>query len=252
LDKPRKVGAFFADVDRHVVNISPSARRAERTARRVTMRMPMLVLCILLSTAAWSAFGATGASDPSALVVGLRVQLRQIVADGSLTPLERQRRFRGLVDEGFDFPIISRFVLGRYWQGASDTSRREFAGVFEDYVIQSFGERLSDYSGESMNVTATRSEGDHNTLVSTSITLPNGAPPAQVDWEVLETASGFKITDISVSGISMAISYRDQFAAIIDRNGGRMSTLISDLRAKLDGPPRASAFGDNAAEAGSP
>ena len=208
------------------------------------MGIQSLALRLLIVAVALPALTSTVRAtsvDPSALVTELGVQLRQVLGDNSLTPIQRQQRFRRLLDEGFDFPTISRFVLGRYWQTANDAYRQEFSGVFEDYVIQSLSGRFGEYSGESMKVTATRTEGERSTIVSTAIIHPNGAPPAKVDWRVLNTPNGFKIADVSVSGISMALSYREQFAAVIDHDGGQISTLISDLREKLGGQPNRSA-----------
>jgi phospholipid transport system substrate-binding protein len=209
-----------------------------------------LVIAIALPTLCPSAKAA--AADPAALVTELGVQLRQVLGDSGLTPIQRQQRFRGLLDAGFDFPTISRFVLGRYWQTANDAHRQEFSNVFEDYVIQSLSGRFGEYSGESMKVMATRLEGERSTVVSTAIIHPNGAPPAKVDWRVLNTPNGFKIADVSVSGISMALSYREQFAAVIDHDGGQISTLISDLREKLNGQPNKSASTSNPANEARP
>jgi ABC-type transporter MlaC component len=55
-------------------------------------------------------------ADPSALVTELGAQVKLLLGDGSLTPIERQQHFRVLLDRDFDFPTISRFVLGRYWR----------------------------------------------------------------------------------------------------------------------------------------
>lgn len=192
------------------------------------------------------------ATDPSALVAEVGRQLKEIVGNNSLTPIERQQRFRGVIDEAFDFSTISRFVLGGYWRGSSIALRQEFDHVFEDYVVQSMGGRFADYSGESMNVTAVRAGGGQSTVVSTAIVSADGAPPAKVDWRVQNTPAGFKITDVSVSGISMAISYRDQFAAVLDRDGGQISTLISDLRAKLVGQSTSPAAGGAATREAGP
>lgn len=210
----------------------------------------LLVVAIALPALCPAAKAA--AADPSALVTELGVQLRQVLGDNSLTPIQRQQRFRGLLDEGFDFPTISRFVLGRYWQTANDSYRQEFSGVFEDYVIQSLSGRFGEYSGESMKVTATRLEGERSTIVSTAIIHPNGAPPAKVDWRVLNTSNGFKIADVSVSGISMALSYREQFATVIDHDGGQISALISGLREKLNGEPNKSTSSSIPANAARP
>ena len=216
------------------------------------MRLRTLALTALAATFALSALcpvAGAAAADPAALVTELGVQLRQVLGDKSLAPDDRQQRFRVILDGGFDFPTISRFVLGRYWQASDDAFKHEFGGVFEDYVLQSLSGRLDDYSGESMNVTATRVESERSTIVSTAIIHPDGTPPAKIDWRVLNTPNGFKIADVSVAGISMALSYREQFAAVIERDGGQPTSLISDLREKLDKPANQPAASDRRKEA---
>jgi len=37
-----------------------------------------------------------------------------------------------------------------------------------------------------------------------------------------------------MAGVSIATAYRDQFAAVIDHNGGQVAALIPDLRQKRD------------------
>jgi phospholipid transport system substrate-binding protein len=209
-----------------------------------------LVLAVVLPALCPTAGAA--AADPAALVTELGAQMRQVLGDKSLTPIERQQRFGVLLDDGFDFPTISRFVLGRYWQTSSDGFRQEFSGVFEAYVLQTLSGRFDDYSGESMVVTATRVESARSTVVSTAIVHPSGAPPAKVDWRVLSTANGFKIADVSVSGISMALSYRDQFVAVIEREGGQPAALMSDLREKLDKPANYAGPNDRATKETAP
>lgn len=212
------------------------------------MRIRTLALHLFIVAAALPAVSpavSAAATDPSALITDLGMQLRQVLVDDTLTASERQQRLRGVIDAGFDFQTISRFVLGRYWQTSNEAFRREFSVVFEDYVIHSLSGRFGEYSGESINVTATRPEGADNTIVSTAIIHPNGAPPAKVDWRVLNTKAGFKITDVSVSGISLALSYREQFASVINRDGGQTSSLISEMREKLSGTANDSAPGSS-------
>jgi phospholipid transport system substrate-binding protein len=207
-----------------------------------------LLPAMLLAAPAHSAAAAVG--DPSALVTDVGGQLRQIFGDEQLSPLDRQQRFRGLLDEDFDFPTISRFVLGRFWQGTSDSFRREFSSVFEDYVVQSLIAGFANYGGKSMNVTATRAEGEHGAIVSTTVVRADGGPSAKLEWQVRETPNGLKIADVSVSGVSMALSYREQFAAAVDHDGGQVSALIPDLRHKLDKAASNAAVGSDRANAG--
>jgi len=44
-----------------------------------------------------------------------------------------------------------------------------------------------------------------------------------------------KIVDVIVEGVSMGQTQRSEFGSVIRRNGGRVSSLIDELRRRLDG-----------------
>ena len=47
------------------------------------------------------------------------------------------------------------------------------------------------------------------------------------------TKSGdFKIIDIIVEGVSMAMSYRNEYSAFLQKNGGKLSVLTKELEQK--------------------
>jgi|SRR5579872_1524600 len=195
-------------------------------------------LALLFAAVALPVFGFASravAADPSAFVTQLNTQIGQILADKSLTPAERQRRFHDLLDQGVDFPSISKFVLGHHWEGSSGAFQQEFTGVFEDYIVQALIARLAEYGGDSIDVTGTRAEGEHGTVVSTTMVYPSGAPVSRIDWLLRNTPDGFKIEDVNDSGVSLAVFYRDQFATMIGRDGGQVAALIPEMRQKLSG-----------------
>jgi phospholipid transport system substrate-binding protein len=47
--------------------------------------------------------------------------------------------------------------------------------------------------------------------------------------------NNFKIRDASLEGVSQALTYRDEFASIIERNGGKVSALIAQLNERAKG-----------------
>jgi phospholipid transport system substrate-binding protein len=198
-----------------------------------------LVLCAVLALG----IRPGRAEDQAAQLVNqMGQQVLQMLNDKSLAPAQRTQRFHSIVDQDFDFPVIARFVLGRSWQTASEADRQKFARVFEDYMVQAYASRFSDYSGQSLKVTGERAESERTSIVTSEITQPGGNPPVKVDWRVTKTAGGPKITDVSISGVSMALTYRDQFASAIQRNGGQVSGLIAELQDKVNSgtstPPR--------------
>jgi phospholipid transport system substrate-binding protein len=52
----------------------------------------------------------------------------------------------------------------------------------------------------------------------------------QVQWRVRPEAGGLKIDDVLIEGISMAVTDRQQFAAVIERGGGDIQVLIDALK----------------------
>ena len=56
--------------------------------------------------------------------------------------------------------------------------------------------------------------------------------PVRVDWRLAPEGQSWKIIDVIIEGVSMAITQRDDFAATVQRNGGRIGPLIEQLREK--------------------
>jgi phospholipid transport system substrate-binding protein len=181
---------------------------------------------------------AMQAADPSALISQLVGQAINVIVDKNGTEDQREAKFRSLLQTGFDIPRISRFVLGRYWSAATDDQRKEFSQLFEDWIVRTYTARFGQYSGEKIQVTATRSEGPTTTVVSSQFVSPTGAPPAKVEWVVRKSGdSDYTVVDVSVEGVSMALTQRDEIAAVADRNGGTVDGLNHAMQDKIKGAP---------------
>src|SRR5439155_6171783 len=89
------------------------------------------------------------------------------------------------------------------------------------------------------HVTGSRPQND-GAIVSSQVTRKGGAP-IEIDWHVINRDGRFLITDVVVDGASMKVAQRNEFAAIIQRNGGRPEALVAALRQQLtQGPPASS------------
>jgi phospholipid transport system substrate-binding protein len=185
---------------------------------------------ILLAGTVASQSPAAAAADPTALVSSLGSRALEVLGKGT-SESQRVARFRELLREDFDVPGIARFVLGRYWNTASEEERREFVKLFEEYVAQAYATRLAEYAGEQFKVTGSRPEGD-GAIVSSQILRPAGSAPIKVDWRLTGRNGIYKISDVAVDGISMAVTQRSEFASVIQHNGGQIQGLITMLREK--------------------
>jgi len=164
--------------------------------------------------------------------------IETITADGQ-TPEMRRDQFRSLFREGFAINGIARFVLGRYWRGASEADRTEYMVLFEDVIVNTWADRFSEYSGEEFTVqTAVDAPSAHkseNVAIVRSMFFSDPQTPIRIDWRVASRGDIYKITDVMVEGISMANTQRDEFSSVIRSNSGQISALLDILRKKRDG-----------------
>ncbi len=170
------------------------------------------------------------AQDAQAFINTLGTQAIQVLGP-SVPAAQRLTRFRALFNQDFDVPSIGRFVLGRYWNAATPQEQQEFLSLFQEYIVRAYSARLGEYGGEPFRVTGARASGTE-TIVSSEIQRSNGNK-IEVDWYVVGQGGSHRITDVYVAGVSMKVTQRDEFAAVIQRNGGQVGALLTQLRQKL-------------------
>lgn len=197
--------------------------------RRTVLLCLALFASLALPMAAGGAAAATAGADK--FVRNMGKEAIDSLTSKTLSDREREARFRGIFERSFDIPVIARATLGQYWRIATAEQRKEYVTLFEDFVVQSYAARFKDYSGEAFKVGQTRALNDREMLVASEIIRPNDQPPVKVQWR-LRGNSEYKVVDVIVEGISMLITHRDEFAAVIQQNGGKVEGLLADLRRK--------------------
>jgi phospholipid transport system substrate-binding protein len=158
-------------------------------------------------------------------VIGADV-LQEMRADVPLA--QKENYFRQMLRQDADLDGISRFVLGPYWRIASSEQRQEFERLFEDYVIRSDGPLLVQHSGGTFRVTGSRTD-PAGVIVTSQITSPQGQP-IEIDWQLGLSDGRYKIQDVSIDGVSAAMSRRSQVEAMMSRAGGQVATLLAMMR----------------------
>jgi phospholipid transport system substrate-binding protein len=194
---------------------------------------PVCALALVIATLT-AAPRAIAAPDAVAFINEIGVRTIQVLGP-TATPAQRLVRFRELLRDDFDVPGISQFVLGRYWRTATPQQQQEFLRLFVEYVAQAYSARLAEYAGEPFHAVSARPNGDQTVVIS-EIIQPSGKR-VQVDWYLIDRAGALKISDVYVSGVSMKVTQRDEFASVIQQGGGQIEFLLGKLRQKNAGNP---------------
>jgi phospholipid transport system substrate-binding protein len=174
---------------------------------------------------------AANAKTSEVFIKNLSDKAFAVLRDKTLKPADRDLKFRTLLREGFALDVIGNAVLGRHRQTATPAQMQAFHAAFPDYVIRIYASRLTDYSDTVVKVVGSAPAGTRGDLaVKTTVSGKSVSQPVKADWRVREVAGqGPKIIDLSLEGVSMVATQRDEFDARIQAKG--MDALIADIKA---------------------
>lgn len=159
-----------------------------------------------------------------------------VMADKSLSADQRTQTYRELLRNAFDLQTIGHFVLGRAWTTASSEQKKNFLQLFEQMVLNTYGNRLSFYTGEGFKVKSARQESDKDAVVNSEVTHANGTPPTPVDWRIRNQDGKMSVIDVVVEGVSQSVTQRQEFAAIIQHDNGNIDGLLAQMKQRLQNP----------------
>ncbi len=204
------------------------------------MRSPVFplapVVAALLLLAAWTPRAeAQGAeAQASDFLSALQDRAIEELTDSTVPEAERGKRFRAIFRENFDLDAIGKFVVGRYWRSATPQERQDFLTVFEDVMVQRFLPLLTQYSGQKFEIGGAKEDArsDDMIIVSTKIAREEGEP-YHVNWRIRNREGRFMILDIIAEGVSMAITLRSEYNAVLKTSDGNVRALTDALRQKL-------------------
>ena len=173
--------------------------------------------------------------DPGAFLKALSEAAIEQLGETGVDPKERQQRFTRLLEANFDMPAISRFVLGVHARKASEAERAEFLAVFKEVLSQRFLPYFHDQQGEAFAVDGIKPDPTNPklTLILSKIVIA-GDTTLAVAWRVRKSGDSYKIFDVVAEGVSLAITFRSEYAAVLKRSGGDVAALTADLRGKLE------------------
>lgn len=151
----------------------------------------------------------------------------QNISDG-----DRDIQFRKVFVSNFDIPEIGEFVLARFWHSATPEQQATFLQVFEDTQVLTWSHRFKAYDSVKLVVLGANKDNETSWLVDSQILRAKGQP-LPVKWRVHEASDGaLRVTDILPDGISMTMTYREDYAGALKANGGSIDALLSTMRGR--------------------
>jgi len=154
--------------------------------------------------------------------------LKRDVAAGQRTDVAR------LVEEKilplFDFQRMTSLAVARNWRGASPEQQSALVVEFRTLLVRTYSASLSSYRDQQIEYKPLRAAADAAEVQVRSSVRRAGSEPMTIDYDMENTPAGWKVYDVKVGGVSLVITYRETFAAVV-RDGG-VDGLIKALADK--------------------
>ncbi len=194
------------------------------------MRSIAFVFTLLLFLVATAARAAA----PDAMV---QATVEEVLA--AMKKTDNKRALLRLAEEKlvpkFDFREMTRLAVGRPWRDATPAQQEELESGFRGILVNTYAAAFNRVDLKTAGIPTVDvrpvqlSPNQNDALVRTFMRWQNKRQ-VQVDYRLLNTPDGWKITDVVVEGLSLVITYRGTFTDTINRSG--IAGLIQALEEK--------------------
>lgn len=202
----------------------------------------MLPASLLLAVAAPATVSAAAAGLPPPHQVvekATREVLDRIVRDRALFRKD-PAHLNVIIEENLapyvDFDRIARRIMARHFQAATPAQRERFAQVFKASLVRAYGTALADYNDQRFVVLAPGRgdvEADRAT-VRMEVTLSDGKVYPISYSMFLDPKGAWKLENLVLNGINLGLTYRNNFAELMERHRGNIDKVIEAWSSVVD------------------
>ena len=154
------------------------------------------------------------------------------INDPRLNQTQRRDRVASILRNAIDIEGTGRFILGRYVRQASPAELQDYLKLFDEIIIRNLSARFGEYRGVKFSLGRSQQRTEEDALVSTLIERPNN-PSFTLDWRVADINGQPKVVDVIAEGTSLRLTTRSEYAAVIQRNSGRVASLLEAMRGQI-------------------
>ena len=161
--------------------------------------------------------------------------LAAIKSDKQLAAGDKQKALK-LAEEKvlpyIDFEEATRLAVGRAWSQATPEQKKKLVSEFRNMLVRTYSNAIEAYEGQTLKVLPSRGgrqdSKDEATVRAQFVRA--GGKPLPIEFQMRNDGKTWKVYDIAVEGISLVLTYRSEFDAVVKQEG--VDGLIKRLTQK--------------------
>jgi phospholipid transport system substrate-binding protein len=137
----------------------------------------------------------------------------------------------------FNFASMTALAMGQNWNKATPEQKKRLTEEFKTLLVRTYASALAAYAEQRFDYRPLRAKPTDTDVTVQVRVLQSGAQPVSIDYSMEKTASGWKVYDLMVGGVSLVANYRTEFNNTVREAG--IEGLIKNMHAKnrsLDAP----------------
>jgi phospholipid transport system substrate-binding protein len=194
----------------------------------VTKVFALSTLLLVFTAQAWALDSA-----PHKLVQETTDKVLVLLKSG-IDPVANADKFIADVSDILDsvvaFDYIARGVLGRYGKELSEQELKQFSYSFKKGLVNTYGKGLSGFQDLVIQVKAPSEPLSDDVRRATVVQeISTGSGITKVSYTMAKNRQGeWKMINLILNGINFGQTFRGQFAAAVDKNGGDVRKTIDE------------------------
>ena len=199
------------------------------------MRQRLLALAFAFTVSAAPAFSAIGQEmAPEEMVRKVTADVLDTIKSDKQLQAGDHKKALALAEQKIlphvDFRESARLAMGKAWKSATPEQQDQIVNQFRSMLVRIYSNAIDVYRGQTMKVLPVRMPPGATDVTVRNQFLRAGQPPVPVEYAMKKTPEGWMIYDITVDGVSLVLTYRDEFDQITRASG--IDGLIKRLKEK--------------------
>lgn len=150
------------------------------------------------------------------------------IVTSNATDLQKAKQLEKLFLDTVNIEWMARFVLAKNLRILTTNQYQNYLAAYKLFLLKSYVPKFRNYNGQHFKILSSKALESGQFIVTTSIIDPNTSSEVNVGYRCKVFKDGrMRIIDIIAENVSLMVSQRSEFSAIISNDG--VDFLISQL-----------------------
>jgi phospholipid transport system substrate-binding protein len=196
---------------------------------------PVAVIALQLGTA-WAQ------EAPDALVKRVSEEILAIAKTDKQVQAGNQERImevvRAKILPHINFQRMTQLTAGRYWREATPEQQQALTNEFRTLLVYTYAGAVAQIRNQTLEFKPMRATPDDTEVEVRTAVIQSRGEPIQLNYRLEKGPNGWKIVDVNILGAWLVQTYRNSFAAEIQKGGiDGLIKALNDRNKQLSADP---------------